>query len=77
MPIYKIMRIYEVPGESQTDATNRMMEALTMHVEDDYHVTDYVKSPEAPKGKGQRISLKPAKGWGAALLEQVLGRYEK
>jgi hypothetical protein len=77
MPIYKIMRIYEVPGKSQIEATNRMMEALALHVESDYHVTDFVKSAEDPKGKGQRISLKPGKGWGATFLEQVLGRYGK
>jgi hypothetical protein len=77
MPIYKIMRIYEVPGKDQVEATDSMMQALTLHVESDYHLTDFVKSPDDPKGKGQRISLKPAKGWGATFLEQVFGRYEK
>jgi hypothetical protein len=71
MAIYKIMRIYEVPAESQVEATNRMMEALVLHVERDYHVTDYVKSPEDANGKGRKIDLTPPKGW-LSLLRQEL-----
>ena len=78
MAIYKIMRIYEVPAESQIEATNRMMEALMLHVERDYHVTDYVKSPEDANGKGRKIDLTPPKGWLSLLLQeltaQLIGR---
>jgi hypothetical protein len=74
MPIYKIMRIYEVPGKDQVQATNRMMEAIALGVEGDYHATDWIKNSERPKDKGERLSLKPPKGWGATFLDQILGR---
>jgi hypothetical protein len=74
MPIYKIMRIYEVPGKDQVQATNRMMEALALGVESDYHLTDYIKKPDDPRGKGEKLNLKPPKGWGTTFLDQILGR---
>jgi len=74
MASFKILRIYEVPGKDQVEATNRMMEALTLGVEGDYHVSDYVKPAEDKQAKSQRVSLRPPKGWGATLLEQLLGR---
>jgi hypothetical protein len=77
MPIYKIMRIYEVPAENQAEATDRMMEALALRVEGDYHVTDYVRGPQDAAGKGRRISLNSPKGWMAAFLDQLVGRSEK
>ena len=71
MAIYKIMRIYEVPAGSQIEATNRMMEALVLHVERDYHVIDYVKAPEDADGKGRKIDLTPPKGWLSLLLREL------
>ena len=71
MAIYKIMRIYEVPAESQIEATERMMEALMLHVERDYHVRDYVKAPEDADGKGRKIDLNPPKGWLSLLLQEL------
>src|SRR4051795_8147601 len=71
MAIYKILRIYEVPAESQIEATNRMMEALVLHVERDFHVIDYVKTPEDADGKGHKIDLNPPKGWLSLLLQEL------
>ena len=71
MATYKIMRIYEVPAENQTEATNRMMEALVLHVERDYHVIDYVKTPEDADGKGHKVDLNPPKGWLSLLLQEL------
>lgn len=71
MAIYKIMRIYEVPADSKQQAMDRMMQALSLGVERDYHVTDFIKSPDDAKGKGKRISLTPPKGWGRSILEQL------
>lgn len=76
MATYKIIRIYEVPGEDQTEATNRMMEALMLRVERHYHVMDYVKSPDDPAGKGKKINLDPPKGWMTTFMDQLLGRAE-
>ena len=74
MAIYKIMRIYEVPAGSQIEATNRMMEALVLHVERDYHVMDYVKAPEDANGKGRPINLTPPKGWLSSMLEELVNQ---
>jgi hypothetical protein len=74
MAIYKIMRIYEVPAENQIEATNRMMEALVLQVEEHWHVTDIIRGPEDPQGKGKTINLQPSKGWIETLVDQIRGR---
>src|SRR4051794_12600144 len=71
MATYKIMRIYGVPAENYIEATNRMMEAIVLHVERDYHVVDYVKAPEDADGKGHKIDLNPPKGWLSLLLQEL------
>ena len=71
MARYKIIRIYEVPAKDQIEATNRMLEALTLGVERHYHVMDYVKTPDDPKGKGWPIDLTPPKGWLSSILEEL------
>jgi hypothetical protein len=71
MATYRIIRIYEVPGDNQIQATNRMMEALLLRVERDYHVADYVKAPEDAQGKGHKIDLTPPKGWFQLLVEEL------
>ena len=77
MPVFKIMRIYQIPAASQLEATERMMEALTLRVEKDYHVMDYIKSPDDPKGKGSKVNLVLPKGWVKPFLDQLLGRSEE
>ncbi|GAA5154438.1 hypothetical protein GCM10023321_26250 [Pseudonocardia eucalypti] len=74
MPKFKILRIYEVPGKDQTEASDRMMAALELGVERDYHMSDYIKPADDKLAKSQRVSLKPPKGWGALILDQLLGR---
>jgi hypothetical protein len=36
MALYTIIRVYEVSADNQQQATDRMMEALALHVERDY-----------------------------------------
>jgi hypothetical protein len=76
MAIYKFIRIYEVQAGDRKQASERMMEALTLGVEKDFHVMDYIKSPEDQKGKGIKVNLVPPKGWMGTFLEQVCGRGE-
>lgn len=71
MAVYKIIRIYEVPAENQTQALERMMKALVLGVEKDFHTVDYVKKPEDERGKGTKISLLPPRGWVALVLDQL------
>jgi hypothetical protein len=77
MALYTIIRIYKIPARNQIEATNRMMEALTLHVERDYHDRDIIREPDAKPGTGVRIELTPPKGWGAILLDQLLGSTTK
>ena len=77
MARYKIMRIYEVPADDRIEATNRMMKALALHVESDFHVMDYIKSPEDPTGKGSKVNLKPSKEWLTMVIDQLTGRVDK
>ncbi len=74
MAVYRIIRIYDVPADNQIQATNRMMEALVLHVERDYHVMDYVKAPDDPKGKGWPVDLTPPKGWLSSLLDELVSQ---
>lgn len=77
MAIYKIMRIYEVPAETQIEATNRMLEAIVLHTERDYHAIDYVKAPADPDGKGHKVDLKLPTGWLTLLGEQLFGKSKR
>ena len=74
MAIYRFIRIYDVPADDRIQATDRMMEALVLHVERDFHVMDYVKTPDDPKGKGRPIDLRPPQGWLSSLLEEFLNQ---
>jgi len=74
MATYRIIRIYDVPAENQIEATSRMMEAIILHVQRDYHVMDYVKTPDDPKGKGWPVYLTPPKGWLSSLLEEFVSQ---
>jgi hypothetical protein len=71
MAVYTIIRVYEVPGETQIEATDRMAEAIVLHVERDYHVKDIIRAPGDKPGQGKTVDLRPPKGWLALLKEQL------
>lgn len=71
MATYTIIRIYQVPADNRIEATDRLLEALVLGVEEDYHVTDVVREPDAKNHV--RVSLRPHKSWSRLLLEQLLG----
>jgi hypothetical protein len=77
MTWYRIYRVYEVPGRNRIEATERMMEAIALGVERDYHVNDLVRVVGDPPNKSDKVSLDPPKGWLAAFLDQLLGRSEQ
>jgi hypothetical protein len=77
VPVYKIIRIYQVPAKDQIEATNRMMQAIALRVERDFHVMDYIKSPDDGLSKGTKANLEPPKGWVAGFLEQLFGTASK
>ena len=43
MARYRIVRIYEVPADNRYQATDRMMEAIVLGTEKDYHVKDVIR----------------------------------
>jgi hypothetical protein len=77
MAVYTIIRIFEVPAESQQQATDRMLEALVLHVEKDFHVKDIVRENVEKGAKPQkwnRVKLAPPAGWLTLTLRQLTGK---
>jgi hypothetical protein len=77
MALYTIIRVYEVPAETQQQATDRMLEALVLHVEKDFHVRDIVrqKVDKGEKaGKWQTVKLAPPAGWLTLVMRQLTGK---
>jgi len=71
MGVYTIIRVYEVPAESQVQATDRMLEAIVLHTEKDYHRKDIIREEGAKPGEGKPVILQPAPGWMAVIREQL------
>jgi hypothetical protein len=71
MGLYTIIRIYEMPADTLQQATDRMAEAIVLHVDRDFHVKDIVREPGAKPGEGKQVSLRPSAGWLALALEQL------
>ena len=74
MAVYTIIRIYEVPADSPQQATDRMMEALALHVERDFHKKDIIREPGAKPGQGTQVDLRPPEGWLSLLVRQLTGK---
>ena len=74
MALYTIIRVYEVPADTQQQATDRMIEALTLHVERDFHKKDIIREPGSKPGQGKRIDLKPPAGWLSLIARQLAGK---
>ena len=74
MAVYTIIRVYEVPADTQQQATDRMMEALAFHVERDFHKKDILREPDSKPGQGKAVELKPPAGWLTLALRQLTGQ---
>jgi hypothetical protein len=74
MAVYTIIRVYEVPAETQQQATDRMMEALALHVERDFHKKDIIRDPGSKPGQGKKVDLKPPAGWLSLIARQLAGK---
>jgi hypothetical protein len=46
-----------MPAGSRIEASERMMEALELHVERDFHDRDYIRDPGAKPGKGRPVEV--------------------
>src|SRR5512147_2666720 len=67
MAIYTIVRVYQVPADNRLQATDRMLEALTLGVADDLHVKDVLREPDGKPGSGTQIP-QAAQGLGDAAV---------
>ncbi len=65
---YTIIRIYQVPGATQREATDRFLQARELGVERDFHVRDYVKGPTG----GTERRPEP-RSWWELVRRQLLG----
>ena len=74
MAVYTIIRVYEVPADNQQQATDRMIEALAVHVERDFHVKDIIREPGSKPGQGKKVELKPPAGWLSLVVRQLAGK---
>ena len=63
MAVYTIIRIYEVPAETHQQATDRMLEALVLHVE----------KGEKP-ARWNTVKLAPPAGWLTLIVRQLTGK---
>ena len=71
---FTIIRVYEVPADTRQQATDRMLEALLMHVEKDFHVKDIIREPGDKPGQGKAVDLKPPAGWLSLIKQQLTGK---
>ncbi len=71
MAVYTIIRVYEIPADSQVQAADRMLEAIVLHTEKDYHRKDIIREPGSKPGEGKPVVLQPAPGWMAIIREQL------
>ena len=74
MAVFTIIRVYEVPADTQQQATDRMLEALVSHVERDFHVKDIIREPDAKPGQGKPVTLVPPAGWLTLVMQQLTGK---
>jgi hypothetical protein len=73
MVSYTFIRVYKIPADNEYQAMNRMLEALALHVEKDFHVIDIIREPGAKSGQGDVVDLTPPPGW-KKLFRQQLNR---
>ncbi len=71
MALYTFIRIYQVPAGNKQQATDRMMEAIILRVEKDYHVKDIIREPSDKPGQGKVVGLRPPTGWLELIKEQL------
>lgn len=70
MAKYTIIRVYEIPADTKQQATDRMVEAIALRVEKDYHVKDIIREPNDTPGQGKTVDLRPT-GWLTLIREQL------
>jgi hypothetical protein len=75
MARFTIMRIYEIPADDRIEATDRMLEALELGTETDYHVTDIVRKKDETPGHWKPVALKPPATIVTIFKRQITGKW--
>jgi hypothetical protein len=75
MAVFRIIRIYEIPATNRIEATDRMLEALELGTEKDYHVTDLVREHGDKPVQSQPVDLRPPAKWGTIFKRQISGKW--
>jgi len=55
-------------------SSDRMLEALVLHVEKDFHVKDIIREPGDKPGQGKPVVLVPPAGWLTLMIRQLTGK---
>ena len=72
MARYRIVRIYEVPAENRYQATDRMMEAIELRTDKDYHVKDVIRLCERDSTLSE-VELRGPTSWWTIIMSQLFG----
>jgi hypothetical protein len=75
MAVFRIIRIYEIPATNLIEATDRMLEALELGTEEDYHVTDLVREHGEKPAHSHPVDLRPPARWGTIFKRQITGKW--
>jgi hypothetical protein len=75
MAVFRIIRIYEIPANHRIEATDRMLEALELHTEEDYHVTDLVREHGDTPAHSQPVDLRPSAKMTTIFKRQLTGKW--
>jgi hypothetical protein len=75
MAVFRIIRIYEIPATNRIEATDRMLEALELHTEEDHHVTDLVREHGEKPAQSYPVDLRPPAKWGTIFKRQITGKW--
>jgi hypothetical protein len=75
MAVFTIMRIYEIPAADRIEATERMLEALELGTEKDYHVRDIVRNADATTDHWKPVDLHPPTKIVTIFKRQITGNW--
>jgi hypothetical protein len=73
--VFRIIRIYEIPATDRIEATDRMLEALELHTEEDYHVTDLVREHGDTPAHSYPVDLRPPAKMVTIFKRQITGKW--
>jgi hypothetical protein len=68
MPVYTIFRKYQIEAKNVSDATKKLLEAVELKKDEDYHISDSVREADEQPNNGQLTA------WASAAKKQLFGK---